>query len=506
MNEKNGRAAAVPTVGGWFVRRKSPDRAVATDRKVSLARRQLCAVWRPAHNRALFGALILVALTGPAGAATNELSLAGRDRKADATAVAESCGWQIKSFLPAGWSVAVTDNIVLIKRDQPIESYGKVSLPYHRDRAELKAKGFVRESIYSIRLEFAAPVTEAEVTRRKQENEAVIRRYNLANQPALGKPTGLPREVADRLHRIPNMLTPNWALYRQVTPEGPWMAFYDDAVEIECRAIGEKVNQVIAELAVLPAPALPDAGMAPIEGEMRVGLADRVRQSDVIAVADVREVKVANANETFEYQYVTCTLTNFLKGKAVNNPAEVVLMLKLKQEPPPDRLLAGRSYLVFLTGDWSLKPVTPTGSIVPATAVSDRFLGEVKELVKTCSPVRYVSLNVRMPGGSSADTKIHSGGKRTGGHMSGGPAPFHHMEEKTLGNPALSNVIAQAEKVFRSPVPSRPEIGTNDLVYIMIETFDRETKTYQRPRQGKFEDAGLVELDKLLHQHRIGAW
>jgi len=70
----------------------------------------------------------------------------------------------------------------------------------------------------------------------------------------------------------------------------------------------------------------------------------------------------------------------------------------------------------------------------------------------------------------------------------------------------LSNVIAQAEKVFRSPVPSWPSITTNDLVYIAIETFDRETKTYQRSRQGKFEDAKLVELDKLLHQDRIGAW
>lgn len=70
----------------------------------------------------------------------------------------------------------------------------------------------------------------------------------------------------------------------------------------------------------------------------------------------------------------------------------------------------------------------------------------------------------------------------------------------------MSNVIAQAEKVFRSPVPSWPSITTNDLVYIAIETFDRETKTYQRSRQGKFEDAKLVELDKLLHQDRIGAW
>ena len=241
-------------------------------------------------------------------------------------------------------------------------------------------------------------------------------------------------------------------------------------------------------------------------GKTPLTLADRVRQSDVIAVADVREVKVANANETFEYQYVTCALTNFLKGKAVNNPAEVVLMLKLKQDPPPDRLVTNKSYLVFLTGDWSLQPLTPTGSIVPVADVNEKMLGEIRQLVKDGSPIRYVSLNVRMTGGWSADTKIHSGGKRTGGHMSGGPAPFHHMEEKPLGGVALSNVIAQAEIVFRSPVPSQPTISTNDLVYILIETFERETKTYQRHREGQFADKDLVELDKLLHQHRIGAW
>jgi hypothetical protein len=235
-------------------------------------------------------------------------------------------------------------------------------------------------------------------------------------------------------------------------------------------------------------------------------LADRVRQADVIAMADVREVKVQTLNENFEYQYVTCTLTNRLKGKTVNNPTDVVLALKLKQEPPPDRLLSNQSYLVFLVGDWSLAPVSPVGSIVPVADVNEKMLAKIRQLVKDGSFIQYVSLTVHMAGGWSANTKIHAGGKVTGGHMSGGPAPFHHMDEGVLGGAALSNVIAQAEKVFRSPVPSQPSISTNDLVYITIETFDRETKTYQRPRQGIFADRDLVELDKLLHQHRIGAW
>jgi len=100
-------------------------------------------------------------------------------------------------------------------------------------------------------------------------------------------------------------------------------------------------------------------------------LADIVRSADVIAIAKVDNVKVANANETFEYQHVTCTLTNVLKGKPVNNPTEIVLAIQLKTEPPPNRLLSNQSYLVFLTGDWSLKPVTPTGSIVPAANANE---------------------------------------------------------------------------------------------------------------------------------------
>jgi hypothetical protein len=145
-------------------------------------------------------------------------------------------------------------------------------------------------------------------------------------------------------------------------------------------------------------------------------------------------------------------------------------------------------------------PAEPNGP--PADADRQRAAAAALKELGIGSPIRCVSLNVRTPGGWMADTWIYSGGKRTGG-----PTPFHHMEEKPLADPvALSHVIAQAEKVFRSAVPSRPEIKTNELVYIQIETFDRETKTYQRPRQGQFEDAGLVELDKLLHQHRIGAW
>ena len=319
MNEKNGRNAAVPVVGDWFVRHRSPDRAVATDRNVSVASRQretcgrdACAVWRAAHNgwRATAGtAALLLCLAVAAGAATNELTLA-----------------------------------------------------------------------------------------------------------------------------------------------------------------------------------------------------ERVRLADVIAVAEVRAVKVQTLNKNFEYQHVTCTLTNVLKGKSLNNPAEVILALKLKTDPPPDRLLSNQSYLVFLTGDWSLAPVSPVGSIVPAANANEKMLGEIRQVVKESSPIRYVSLNVNTRGGWGADTKIHSGGKRTGGHVSGGAQPRVHTEEKPLVNPALSNVIAQAEKVFRSPVPSQPTITTNDLVYIMIETFDRETKTYQRAINGAFPDKELVELDKLLHQHRIGAW
>ena len=237
-----------------------------------------------------------------------------------------------------------------------------------------------------------------------------------------------------------------------------------------------------------------------------MSLADRVGRSDVIAMAKVDSVKVQTANKDYEYQYVTCTLTDFLKGKPVNNPAEVVLSLRLNQQPPPDRLLADQSYLVFLVGDWSLTPLTTTGSIIPSGDVTGKMLVELRQLVKQCSPIRTVGIHVVTPSGWSADTVIHSGGKVTGGHMSGGERPFHHMDKGTLGGPALTNVIAQAAAVFNGPVSSQPTIATNELVYITIQTFDREMRVYQRPIKGAFQNPDLFRLDELLHRHRIGAW
>jgi len=183
--------------------------------------------------------LLLLCLVGTAGVQTN-------------WAVAESCGRQIKSFLPAGWAVTVTDNVVLVSREQPVEHYNKVSLPLHRDKAELKAMGFVARSTYSIRLEFAAPVTEAELARRKQENEAIIRRYREEHpRPASGKPMGLPREVTERLHKIPDVVTPNWALFRQERLAGAWTAFYDDAVGAECQAVCQRTDELLRGLGLV---------------------------------------------------------------------------------------------------------------------------------------------------------------------------------------------------------------------------------------------------------------
>lgn len=60
----------------------------------------------------------------------------------------------IKAVLPTGWSIKREKNVVTICREKPIEWYGTISLPQHKDLADLKAKGFIHSGSYTITLEF----------------------------------------------------------------------------------------------------------------------------------------------------------------------------------------------------------------------------------------------------------------------------------------------------------------------------------------------------------------
>lgn len=135
-------------------------------------------------------------------------------------------------------------NTVTIKRDHPVEWYGTISLPAHRDKTELKARGFVLEGAYAIELEFVAPMTDVDAVRLTQVNAIIMGQYNAAHPDR--KPTDLPREVMHGLHRVPNIRTADFGLFFRASVEGPGQAFYDDGVRDECLRVRRDIEKCLA--------------------------------------------------------------------------------------------------------------------------------------------------------------------------------------------------------------------------------------------------------------------
>ncbi len=163
----------------------------------------------------------------------------------DAAAKAKTYADRIKAILPKGWSIKTEKNVVTISRDEKVEWYGTLQLPDHKDKADLKAQGFVHKSTYEIRMEFAPPMTEKEVARLKEENEQIEQKYYKAHPtPSNMIPSGPPKELRDQLHRIPNVLLGDCSVFFAATIEGD-LAFYDDAVGRECNGMPKSVRDAL---------------------------------------------------------------------------------------------------------------------------------------------------------------------------------------------------------------------------------------------------------------------
>jgi hypothetical protein len=163
------------------------------------------------------------------------------DLDKNATELAE----KIKPQLPAGWSVVALKNIVTVSRQKPVEWYCMISLPTH-DVAELKAMGFVQSGTCTITVELSPPLTPDEVARLEKENALATKEY-YEKHPVdpLRKPTTPTRELTDRLHRIPNVLTPGYsALFTPFYKQG-WMAFCDEGEKAECLRVEQTVSKSV---------------------------------------------------------------------------------------------------------------------------------------------------------------------------------------------------------------------------------------------------------------------
>ncbi len=177
--------------------------------------------------------------------------------------VAAEYASKIKSVLPAGWSIIRDKNLVTIRREKPVEWYGTISLPMHKDKADLKARGFVHFSPYTITLEFFAPMTEVAVARLEEENRKTEAEYDRQHpQPVLGKPLGPPKELTDRLHHIPNVFSADCSVLMTPWITG-WLAFYDQKDAVECRGIERSVHRILSGRKAQPG----DHGK--VEGDLR---------------------------------------------------------------------------------------------------------------------------------------------------------------------------------------------------------------------------------------------
>lgn len=154
---------------------------------------------------------------------------------------------KIKPVVPKGWALTTEKNVVTIRREQPIEWYGTISLPAHKGNADLKAMGCVHSGTYTIVMEFAPPMTAEESERLEKENKKISRDY-LAAHPVHPneKPTAPPRELTDRLHRIPDILLQDCSVFFKPYIHGS-LAFYDDAVGTECKTVESEVRALLSK-------------------------------------------------------------------------------------------------------------------------------------------------------------------------------------------------------------------------------------------------------------------
>ncbi len=163
----------------------------------------------------------------------------------DAAKTAGDLATQIKPHLPANWSLLVDKDTITITRKEPVEWFGNASLPTFKDKADLKAQGFVQSSTYTVIVKFASPLTPAEAENLEKQNLRMVEDYYQTHPvKPRRKPTSPPTELTQRLHPIPNVLTPEYSAF--VTPFlHASEAFFSDEDGAECRRVEQAVLNVL---------------------------------------------------------------------------------------------------------------------------------------------------------------------------------------------------------------------------------------------------------------------
>jgi plasmid stabilization system protein ParE len=125
-----------------------------------------------------------------------------------------------------------------------------------------------------------------EAARLLKENADMSSAYSAAHpQRPSEKPSLPPRELTDRLHRVPNILLADSSVLLTVNIQPP-LAFFDDAVGAECLQVEQTVRQLLVASAKLRSVAvaarqegitLPPEWLAQYEKAQQADIADLVR-------------------------------------------------------------------------------------------------------------------------------------------------------------------------------------------------------------------------------------
>lgn len=163
---------------------------------------------------------------------------------------------KIKAVLPNGWSVKSEKNIIIVRREKPIEYYGTISLPSH-DLAELKAQGFVHSANYTVILEFFPLMSKAAVDKLIEVNRRIEEQYYHEHpRPKNVKPS-VSWELKQSLHHIPNVLAKNYSVLLTPFIQGPGLAFFNEQEKKECEGVEQELRRLLKADAKA-APIAPD--------------------------------------------------------------------------------------------------------------------------------------------------------------------------------------------------------------------------------------------------------
>lgn len=165
---------------------------------------------------------------------------------------------KVRTLLPKGWTAKVQDDRIDVIRDEAVEFYNGVSLPYFRTDADMKAyvKPNIRKTAFDITLRITKRMSVAEYDKVRDENLKAEKRGSAAIRNSGDLKTDLHMFLKEHpelgYRQLPTFYTEKYSIYLSVAVH-PVMCFYSDEVGEECNTVVEHLNSAFRQYAEAPA-------------------------------------------------------------------------------------------------------------------------------------------------------------------------------------------------------------------------------------------------------------